>query len=86
MGCRKPIRSPYVAANHQVLVRQEDSTCEPTSQYLCGRESVTQSGSDAAKAALNCRTRELLTPTGNGASLTFLPSDGKAVLVSGLRG
>jgi len=38
---------------------------------------VTQSGIDAAKAVLNCRTRDILTQ--HGASLTFLPSDGKAV-------
>jgi len=48
--------------------------------YLCGASTlshgvagVTQSGIDAAKAALNCRTRDLLKQ--NGASLTFLPSE-----------
>jgi len=52
--------------------------------YLCGASTlshgvagVTQSGIDAAKAALNCRTRDILKQS--GASLTFLPSDGKAV-------
>lgn len=34
---------------------------------------VTQSGIDAAKAVLNCRTRDILTQ--NGSSLTFLPSE-----------
>jgi len=34
---------------------------------------VTQSGIDAAKAVLNCRTRDILTQ--HGASLTFLPSE-----------
>jgi len=48
--------------------------------YMCGASTlshgvagVTQSGIDAAKAALNCRTRDLLKQ--NGASLTFLPSE-----------
>jgi phytoene dehydrogenase-like protein len=48
--------------------------------YLCGASTlshgvagVTQSGIDAAKAVLNCRTRDLLKQ--NGASLTFLPSE-----------
>ena len=52
--------------------------------YLCGASTlshgvagVTGSGIDAAKAVLNCRTRDLLKQV--GASLTFLPSDGKAV-------
>jgi len=34
---------------------------------------MTQLGIDAAKAVLNCRTRDLLKQ--NGASLTFLPSE-----------
>jgi len=38
---------------------------------------ITQSGVDAAKAVLNCRTRGILTQ--HGASLMFLPSDGNAV-------
>jgi len=38
---------------------------------------MTQSGIDSSKAMLNYRTHELLTQ--NGAGLTFLPSDGKAV-------
>ena len=50
---------------------------------LTGVAGVTQSGIEAAKAVLNCRTRDILTQ--NGPSLTFLPSDGKAVSVSGLR-
>ena len=48
--------------------------------YLCGQSTlshgvagVTQSGIDAAKAVLNCRSRDLLRQ--NGASLTFLPSE-----------
>jgi hypothetical protein len=48
--------------------------------YLCGASTlshgvagVTASGIDAAKAVLNCRTRDLLNQ--NGASLTFLPSE-----------
>jgi hypothetical protein len=48
--------------------------------YLCGASTlsygvagVTQSGIDAAKAVLNCRTRDLLNQ--NGPSLTFLPSE-----------
>jgi len=48
--------------------------------YLCGASTlshgvagVTASGMDAAKAVLNCRTRDILTQ--NGASLTFLPSE-----------
>jgi phytoene dehydrogenase-like protein len=48
--------------------------------YLCGASTlshgvagVTQSGIDAAKAVLSCRTRDLLKQ--NGASLTFLPSE-----------
>ncbi|MBA4379927.1 MAG: hypothetical protein C0393_04460 [Anaerolinea sp.] len=47
-----------------------------------GVAGVTQSGIDAAKAVLNCHTRDLLNQ--HGASLTFLPSDGKAVSVNGL--
>ena len=38
-----------------------------------GVAGVTQSGINAAKAVLNCRTRDLLKQ--NGASLTFLPSE-----------
>jgi len=38
-----------------------------------GVAGVTQSGIDAAKAALNCRTRDILKQS--GASLTFLPSE-----------
>jgi phytoene dehydrogenase-like protein len=48
--------------------------------FMCGASTlshgvagVTASGIDAAKAVLNCRTRDLLTQ--NGASLTFLPSE-----------
>jgi len=48
--------------------------------YMCGASTlshgvagVTQSGIDAAKAALNCRTRDILTQ--HSASLTFLPSE-----------
>ncbi len=48
--------------------------------YLCGASTlshgvagVTQSGIDAAKAALNCHTRDILNQ--NGASLTFLQSE-----------
>lgn len=48
--------------------------------FLCGASTlshgvagVTQSGIDAAKAVLNCRTRDLLKQ--NGPSLTFLPSE-----------
>jgi hypothetical protein len=48
--------------------------------YLCGASTlshgvagVTQSGIDAAKAVLNCRTHDILKQ--NGASLTFLPSE-----------
>ncbi|MEO8355530.1 MAG: NAD(P)/FAD-dependent oxidoreductase [Chloroflexota bacterium] len=48
--------------------------------YLCGASTlshgvagVTQSGINAAKAVLNCRTSELLRQ--NGPSLTFLPSE-----------
>ena len=48
--------------------------------YLCGQSTlshgvagVTQSGINAAKAVLNCRTRDLLKQ--NCASLTFLPSE-----------
>ncbi|MBI5564516.1 MAG: hypothetical protein HY870_06455 [Chloroflexi bacterium] len=44
---------------------------------------MTQSSRDAAKAALHCRTRNILTQ--HGPSLTFLPSDGKAVSVCGRR-
>ncbi len=58
--------------------------------FLCGASTVshgvagvTQSGLDAAKAVLHCRTRDLLTQ--HGPSLTFLPSDGKAVSVCGRR-
>ena len=50
--------------------------------YLCGQSTlshgvagVTASGIDAAKAVLHCRTRDILNPAGNGASLTFLPSE-----------
>ena len=56
--------------------------------FLCGQSTtshgvagVTASGVEAAKAVLNCRTRDLLKQS--GASMTFLPSDGKAVSVSG---
>ncbi|MBU4226164.1 MAG: hypothetical protein KKC71_10150 [Chloroflexi bacterium] len=52
----------------------------PGRDGLCGASAlshgvagVTQSGIDAAKAVLNCRTRDLLKQ--NGASLTFLPSE-----------
>jgi all-trans-retinol 13,14-reductase len=48
--------------------------------YLCGASTishgvagVTQSGINAAKAVLNCRTSDLLTP--HGPRLTFLPSE-----------
>jgi phytoene dehydrogenase-like protein len=50
--------------------------------YLCGQSTlshgvagVTSSGIDAAKAVLNCRTRDLLTRQGGGPSLTFLQSE-----------
>ncbi|MBE3120177.1 MAG: hypothetical protein IMZ50_15665 [Candidatus Atribacteria bacterium] len=46
-----------------------------------GVAGVTQSGIDAAKAALNCRIRDLLKQ--NKPSLTFLPSEDA---VSGQRG
>jgi all-trans-retinol 13,14-reductase len=60
--------------------------------YLCGASTlshgvagVTQSGIDAAKAVLNCRTRDILTPSGHGASLTFLPSEDVSVWPENLR-
>ncbi len=52
--------------------------------FLCGASTlshgvagVTQSGIDAAKAVLNCRTRDLLNQ--HGANLTFLPSEDVSV-------
>ena len=58
--------------------------------YLCGASTlshgvagVTQSGINAAKAVLNCRTRDLLQQ--NGASLTFLPSEDVSVWPEYLR-
>jgi all-trans-retinol 13,14-reductase len=58
--------------------------------YLCGASTlshgvagVTQSGIDAAKAVLNCRTRDLLKQ--HGASLTFLPSEDVSVWPENLR-
>ncbi len=58
--------------------------------YLCGASTlshgvagVTASGMDAAKAVLNCRSRDILTQ--NGASLTFLPSEDVSVWPEGLR-
>ena len=58
--------------------------------YLCGASTlshgvagVTQSGIDAAKAALNCRTRDILTQ--HGASLTFLPSEDVSAWPENLR-
>jgi len=44
---------------------------------------VTASGIDAAKAVLNCRTRDLLKQ--DGASVTFLPSEDVSVWPDYLR-
>ena len=50
--------------------------------YLCGASTIshgvagaTASGIDAAKAVLNCRTRDILTPAGKGAGPLFLQSE-----------
>ena len=58
--------------------------------YLCGASTlshgvagVTQSGIDAAKVVLNCRTRDILTQ--HGASLTFLPSEDVSAWPENLR-
>lgn len=58
--------------------------------YLCGANTlshgvagVTQSGVDAAKPVLNCRTRNILNQ--NGPSLTFLPSEDMSVWPEYLR-
>ena len=58
--------------------------------FLCGASTVghvvagvTQSGIDAAKAVLNCRTRDILTQ--HGSSLTFLPSEDVSVWPESLR-
>jgi all-trans-retinol 13,14-reductase len=58
--------------------------------FLCGQSTtshgvagVTQSGIDAAKAVLNCRTRDILTQ--HGASLTFLPSEDVSAWPENLR-
>ncbi len=58
--------------------------------FLCGASTVshgvagvTQSGIDAAKAVLNCRTRDILTQ--KGSSLTFLPSEDVSVWPENLR-
>jgi phytoene dehydrogenase-like protein len=58
--------------------------------YLCGASTlshgvagVTQSGIDAAKAALNCRTRDILTQSGAGP--TFLPSEDVSAWPENLR-
>jgi all-trans-retinol 13,14-reductase len=58
--------------------------------FLCGASTVshgvagvTQSGIDAAKAVLNCRTRDILTQ--KGSSLTFLPSEDVSVWPESLR-
>jgi all-trans-retinol 13,14-reductase len=58
--------------------------------YLCGASTlshgvagVTQSGIDAAKAVLNCRTHDLLAQ--NGGSLTFLPSEDAGAWPENLR-
>lgn len=58
--------------------------------FLCGASTlshgvagVTASGIDAAKAVLNCRTRDLLKQ--NGASLTFLPSEDVSAWPENLR-
>ena len=58
--------------------------------YLCGASTlshgvagVTQSGINAAKAVLNCRTRDILTQ--HGASLTFLPSEDVSAWPENLR-
>jgi all-trans-retinol 13,14-reductase len=58
--------------------------------FLCGASTtshgvagVTASGIDAAKAVLNCRTRDLLKQS--GASLTFLPSEDVSVWPENLR-
>lgn len=58
--------------------------------FLCGASTVshgvagvTQSGLDAAKAVLHCRTRDLLTQ--HGPSLTFLPSEDVSVWPENLR-
>jgi len=58
--------------------------------FLCGASTVshgvagvTQSGIDAAKAVLNCRTRDILTQ--QGSSLTFLPSEDVSVWPENLR-
>jgi len=57
-----------------VPVRREHAhVCLRHSAGSHGVAGVTQSGIDAAKAVLNCRTRDILTQ--NGASLTFLPSE-----------
>jgi len=63
----------------------------PGRDGLCGASAlshgvagVTQSGIDAAKAVLNCRTRDLLKQ--NGASLTFLPSEDVSQWPEYLRG
>jgi hypothetical protein len=44
---------------------------------------VTQSGIDAAKAILNCRTRDILVQ--QGPSLTFLPSEDVSAWPENLR-
>ncbi len=58
--------------------------------YLCGASTlshgvagVTQSGINAAKAVLNCRTRDILTQSGT--SLTFLPSEDVSAWPESLR-
>ena len=58
--------------------------------YLCGQSTlshgvagVTASGIEAAKAVLNCRTRDLLKQS--GARLTFLPSEDVSVWPEYLR-
>ena len=58
--------------------------------YMCGASTlshgvagVTQSGIDAAKAVLNCRTRDILNQS--GASLTFLPSEDVSAWPENLR-
>ena len=50
-------------------------------QSQCG--GCAQSGIDAAKAILNCRTRDILTQS--GASLTFLPSEDVSAWPENLR-
>ena len=58
--------------------------------YLCGASTlshsvagVTQSGIDAAKAALNCHTADLMTQSGGG--MTFLPSEDLSAWPADLR-